>query len=65
MSGLERAISIAGNQTKLAEILGCHQTQVNNWVTGKRPIPIGRCKKIEEFTKKLVSRQELRPELFD
>lgn len=62
MNAINRAVKVAGNQTKLASLLGVKQPAVNQWVKGHRPIPPMRAIAIEKLTG--VSREELCPQVF-
>lgn len=59
---LERAIAIAGGVSRLAELLGCNQPVISNWRL--RGVPAARCGAIERATNGMVTRAELRPEIF-
>lgn len=58
---LERAISAAGTQQRLAEILGIKSASISEW-KGRGSVPANRCIAIELATG--VSRHELRPDVF-
>lgn len=61
---LERAVEIAGNQSKLAEALGVKQQHVWNWLNRDKKLPFERAVAIERFTKGKVTAYELRPDLY-
>lgn len=62
-SPLNRAISIAGSQQKLADLLGTTQALIWFWLkSSKRGVPAERCIPIEKATG--ISRHELRPDIF-
>lgn len=61
-SGLQKAINLAGTQTKLAELLGVYPQLVQSWV--KTNVPPARAVQIERATKGAVTRAELRPDIF-
>lgn len=63
-SPIERAVAIAGTQAALAIALGLSAPTVNEWVTGKRPIPAVQCRPIERVTKGQVTAEQLRPDIF-
>ena len=63
MNAVEKAISIMGGQTALANELGITPQAVNHWVTVGQ-VPINRVTKIEKATKNKVTRAELRPDIF-
>ena len=63
MTGIEQAISAAGNQAKLAKLLGCTQQNVSVWLR-QGYAPVERIVEIEQLTG--VSRSELiNPRLVD
>jgi DNA-binding transcriptional regulator YdaS (Cro superfamily) len=55
----------ANTQTDLARRLGVTQGLVHQWVTGKTRITGERAVEIEKATDCQVTRQELRPDLFN
>lgn len=59
---VRRAIKIVGSGVALAERLGVTPVSLNNWASGKRPVPIIRCVEIEEITGGQVTRKQLRPD---
>lgn len=62
---LSRAISIVGSQKKLAAKIGTTQSQVWYWLKRSRKgVPGEFAQKIEGATKGVVSRHELRPDVF-
>jgi DNA-binding transcriptional regulator YdaS (Cro superfamily) len=61
-SALQRAITIAGSQTKLAEKLGVYPQLVQSWT--KTRVPSHWVIPIEKATGGQVCRQELRPDIF-
>lgn len=52
-------------QTALAKSLSVSKGLVSQWVGGKTSITATRAKQIEEATGGLVTRHELRPDIFD
>lgn len=62
MNALERAIEIVGSQAKLAEIVGVSPMAVTQWKI--RGVPAGRCIPIEQAVGAVVTRYELRPDVF-
>jgi DNA-binding transcriptional regulator YdaS (Cro superfamily) len=66
MSPLDKAIEYAGGVTALAEKLGVRQSVVSNWRTrGDEPrAPAERCIAIEAATDGVVTRYDLRPDVF-
>lgn len=63
-SAIDRAVSVCGSQTILAEKIGVTLGAVNQWVHGHRPIPPGKCIPIEEACGGQVTRYDLRPDVF-
>ncbi len=59
-----KAVEASGGQTKLAEAIGVSQQVVWQWVNGRRPVPPKRCLAIEAATDKVVTRYDLRPDIF-
>lgn len=65
MNTIKRATKAVGTQKDLANALGLKsQSQVSQWVKGRRPVPPKWCIKIEEVTGGVVTRYELRPDVF-
>ena len=52
------------SQSDLARRLGVTQPLISNWMTGKTRISAERCVEIERVTEGLVTRFDLRPDLF-
>lgn len=46
----------------LAKAIGAHPPDVSNWSTGERPVPVHRALAIEQATKGVVTRRDLRPD---
>lgn len=61
---LEKAISIVGSQQGLAEILGISKGAVNQWQLPGRRVPAEHCQVIEEAVNGLVTREQLRPDIY-
>lgn len=57
-----RAAEAVGSQAALAAHLGVEPPTVNQWFTGKRPVPPARAIEIEKATKGAVSRHDLCPD---
>lgn len=51
-----------GRQSALVKALGVYAPDVSRWADGSRPVPIEHCPKIEMFTNRLVTCEELRPD---
>ena len=63
-SALKKAVEVCGSQSELARRLGLRQGHVWHWLKVGR-VPPERCKPIESATGGLVSRRDLRPDVFD
>lgn len=61
---LEKAIEIAGGQAALGRAVGASQKHVWNWLNRQKQVPGVRVLAIEKATKGVVTRQELRPDLY-
>lgn len=57
-----QAARVAEGQAQLARLLKVAPSTVNQWISGKRPVPIERCVAIERLTRGVVARQDLRPD---
>lgn len=64
LTPIERAIKIVGTQEDLAEEVGVSQPTVSSWVTSRRKIAPKHCRKIELLTGGVVTRCQLRPDIF-
>lgn len=65
MHSLERAVQIAGGQTALARAIGTRQANIWNWLNRSgAKVPGEFCIPIEAATQGLVSRTDLRPDLY-
>ena len=65
METIQRATKAVGTQADLAKALGLmSQSQISQWVKGRRPVPPKWCIKIEQVTGGVVTRYELRPDVF-
>ena len=62
MKGLDRAVLFFGTQSSLARALGVCPMAVSHWQT--RGVPPARVIAIEAATNGLVTRSELRPDLW-
>ena len=63
MNALNKAISLAGGQRKLAEKIGLGQSAVANWVKRSGFAPVDSCAGIERATSGEVTVEELRPDI--
>ncbi len=61
MTPLEKAISIAGSQSALAERMGIPPQNVNNWLRRGR-VPIESCPGVEKAVGRQITCEELRPD---
>jgi len=57
----KRASELVGGTSTLARILGRSSSEVSQWISGHRPIPITYAAAIERATNGLVTRRDLRP----
>lgn len=57
-----RACLIFGGQAAFARALGVSSPTVNQWVSGKRRVPVERCAQIEIKSKGKITRKDLRPD---
>lgn len=64
MDAIKRSIEAVGGQVDLARRLGITAAAVNQWVKGRRPVPPERCRAIEAATGGVVTRYDLRPDVF-
>ncbi|MBE7564194.1 helix-turn-helix domain-containing protein [Acidithiobacillus sp. HP-6] len=62
MNGLDRAVSHFGSQSSLARTLGVCPMAVSHW--RRRGVPLARAIAIERATAGVVTRAELRPDIF-
>jgi DNA-binding transcriptional regulator YdaS (Cro superfamily) len=63
MNALDVAISECGGVCALAEKLGVRQNVVSNWKM-RESVPAARCLDIERITHSVVTRYQLRPDVF-
>lgn len=64
-NGIEKAVRLAGNQTKLALGVGVTPQAVQKWEKqGYVPATKKRCETIETFLDHQVTRAELNPEVY-
>lgn len=63
ISGLQKAIMLAGSQKKLAKMCGISQVAVAHWLKNNK-VPAERIIEIETALKGSVTRKELRPDLY-
>ncbi|ALA26587.1 hypothetical protein AVI51_16965 (plasmid) [Piscirickettsia salmonis] len=64
LPAIEKAIRLAGGISTLANELSVTNTTIYNWRKKPESIPPERAKQIEDFSGGLVTRTELRPDLF-
>ncbi len=60
-ASVKKACKVVGGQRAMAIALGIAAVQVNQWVTGRRGVPVKYCQSIVELTEGLVTVQDLRP----
>jgi DNA-binding transcriptional regulator YdaS (Cro superfamily) len=63
MNPLDRAIEAVGGVVKLAALIGLKPNVVSNWRL-RGQVPADRCLAIESATGGLVTRHDLRPDVF-
>lgn len=51
-----------GAATRLAKEIGGYSSDVSDWCTGARQVPLEHCVAIEQATKGQVTRKDLRPD---
>ena len=65
IEAVKKAISLLGNQAKLAKEISLSQSTISKWTHGKR-LPTGKnARAIEIATGGRVTREELRPDIFN
>lgn len=57
------ACECVGSQAALARHVGASVAFVNQWATGRRPVPAEFCPKIERATSGAVRCEDLRPDI--
>jgi DNA-binding transcriptional regulator YdaS (Cro superfamily) len=62
MTALERAIQVAGSQSRFAEMIGTSQQLVSYWMRNGKTLPAEFVLKAEAET--AVSRHDLRPDIY-
>lgn len=61
---IEKAVSVCGSQSALAKTLSVPPALVWQWLNNKRPIAAKHCIAIETATGGVVTRYDLRPDVF-
>lgn len=56
---LKKAIMLFGNQAQLAKFLGVTRSNVTQWLTLYRPIPIKYAFRLEQYTGGLIDKNNL------
>ena len=51
-----------GGKSNLARKIGGHASDLSDWLSGDRPVPVHRCTAIEAATDGAVTRRDLRPD---
>ncbi len=64
IENLEKAVSLAGGQTKLALAIGISQPRLWNWLNRDNSIPAEFVRPICQAVNNEVSPDELRPDIF-
>lgn len=57
LASLER-----GAKARLAAQIGAHASDLSDWISGNRPVPVHRCASIVKATNGAVTRRDLRPD---
>lgn len=65
MEDLRKIISQSGTQKDFADKIGASQSAVANWLNRRRKVPVSLFDKIEEVTNGAITRQDLRPDIFN
>ena len=60
-NAIQSAADHLGGQAALARAIGVAPPTVNQWIKGKRPVPVEQCLAIEQATSGKVTRRDLRP----
>ena len=63
IAALDKAIDHLGTQDRLADVLGIRSPSITGWRNRGR-VPADRCRAIEEAVGGVVTRYELRPDVF-
>lgn len=64
MKALERAISIVGTQSALADAIGVKQQHISYWMTKGKSVPARFAILIEQATSGQVTRRDICPDVF-
>ncbi|MFS1525345.1 transcriptional regulator [Microbulbifer sp. 2304DJ12-6] len=64
MNAITKAISLLGTQKKIADMLKIPPACVSQWYRGARKVPPRHCRRIEQATNGVVTRYDLRPDIF-
>ncbi|MFA0813990.1 transcriptional regulator [Microbulbifer epialgicus] len=64
MDSIKRAVKTVGTQERLAQLLGITQGMVSAWATGRKRVAPHWCPHIERVTDKVVTRCEIRPDIY-
>jgi len=65
MSAIDDTLEFFGSQVALARAVGVSPQAVNQWVAGRRPIPVRLAIRIEILTKGKITCRQLLPHLYD
>ena len=63
-SAIDAAVKAVGNQAQLARAIGVSAVFVSQMRSGTKSVPAELCPKIELATKRQVTREQLRPDIF-
>ncbi|MEW5248642.1 helix-turn-helix domain-containing protein [Microbulbifer discodermiae] len=64
MNAISKAVSLVGTQKKVADMLKIPPACVSQWCNGVRGVPPRHCRRIEQATNGVVTRYDLRPDIF-
>lgn len=64
LKALAKAVSIVGGPSRTAKYLGVTPQFIGQLLEGKRKVPVNRCVELEKLTNRIVTVEELRPDIF-
>ena len=62
---LLRIVNKVGSMKKLADILGCHKSNIGKWIRKERILPLKYLKKLIELSEGEVTKEDLRPDVYE
>jgi len=60
-----KLVEKVGSMTELSKILNCSLSYVSRWASGERKIPIKYIKKLVQLSEGEITREDLRPDVFN